>query len=65
MRNYRKKLIIWLFENSQHFYVTYFKRNHTAWKVSKQELLNYTKEINSKASLILEGKFLRDKELFF
>ena len=44
MRNYRKKLIIWLFENSQHFYVTYFKRNHTAWKVSKQELLNYTKE---------------------
>ena len=29
------------------------------------DFLNYTKEINSKASLILEGKFLKDKELFF
>ena len=29
------------------------------------DFLNYTKEINSKASLLLEGKFFKGKELFF
>jgi len=43
MRQLRKQLIIWLFENSQNFYVTYFKKRHKAWHVKKKELLTYSK----------------------
>tara|TARA_R110002012_G_scaffold319021_1_gene538450 strand:+ start:300 stop:779 length:480 start_codon:yes stop_codon:yes gene_type:complete len=41
MKHFRKNLIIWLFEKSQNFYVTYFKKNQTAWSVTKTELIKY------------------------
>jgi len=38
--NYRKKLIILLFEKSQTVYTNLFK-NHASWNISKKDLLEY------------------------
>lgn len=40
MKKIRKNLIIWLFEHSQRIYTSVFK-NHKAWNVTKNDLLNY------------------------
>jgi len=44
MKAFRKKLIIWLFEISQTFYVKHFKKETVAWNISKTELLEYPED---------------------
>ena len=44
MKTLRKQFIIWLFEKSQAVYIRYFKTNHKAWTVTKNELLTYCKK---------------------
>lgn len=39
MIKYRKNLVAWLFEVSQKFYITHFKKKKTPWGITKKELL--------------------------
>ena len=39
--NYRKQLIVRLFELSEKFYTSYFKKNKQAWNIKRSDLLNY------------------------
>lgn len=40
----RKKLIEWLFMNSQHIYTKLFKKKKIAWNINRKDLLQYPKE---------------------
>ena len=43
-KNFRKQIIIWLFEKSQNFYVRNFKKSKTAWNITIDDLLKLPKE---------------------
>ena len=56
--NYRKKIILWLFEKSQNIYTKYFKKKEP-WQILRADLLKYPKNSIGKhlGDFLLENGF--------